>query len=256
MIDFHTHILPGIDDGSKDVEMSLEMIKLSENEGVKQICLTPHFIVGEYEISKELYEKKLIELKNQYSSQSIDFLSGLEVYINPEIAQYYRDKKIWGYNNSRYLLVELPMQQFPIYTEKVFYQLRLEGAIPVIAHPERNLSIIKDRGLLENLIEQGTIVQMNSGSLTGSYGSTVKNFAEELVKMNMVHIIGSDAHNDTKRAPFLQSGYNILKAMNKELYYWIIENQIKIVKNEEINIPDIKLLKKKKMNIFDLFKKK
>jgi protein-tyrosine phosphatase len=256
MIDFHTHILPEIDDGAKSLEMSIAMLEVSKQEGVKHVCLTPHFIAGEYEINKDDYISKVESLRVNSESLGINVFCGLEVYINPDLPQLYREGKIWGLNNSRYILVELPMQDFPIYTEKVLYQLRLEGAVPVIAHPERNMKIINDRSILENLIEQGTFVQMNSGSLMGRHGSSVKKFAEELVSMNMVHMLGSDAHNSQNRSPLIKGGYEKVKSINPELYNWILTNEDSIVDNIDIELPEIRCVKKKKHHFFNFFKRK
>jgi protein-tyrosine phosphatase len=256
MIDFHTHVLYGVDDGSRDIEMSLDMLDISRVEGVKHVCLTPHYISGEFEIERDEYESRFNKLADRINSLDLKLNHGLEIYINPNLPNLYREKKIWGVNDSKYLLIELPMQQFPIYTEKVFYQLRLEGAVPIIAHPERNLSIIKNKNLLESLINTGTLVQMNSGSLDGIYGAMVKKFAEELVSMNMVHLLGSDAHNTTRRPPEIKDGYRKVRDLNPDIYEWIKENEQKIIYNEEvIELPDIKKINKKRFDIFSLFRK-
>lgn len=255
MVDFHTHVLYGVDDGSRDMQMSLDMLDISRQEGVKHICLTPHYIYGEYEITREDYEQRFNSLSKSAGSVDLKLHHGLEVYINPDLPSLFKEKKIWGINNSKYLLIELPMQQFPIYTDKVFYQLRLDGAVPIIAHPERNLSIIKNRELLENLIELGTVVQVNSGSLSGMYGSMIQKFAEELVKMNMVHLLGSDAHNITKRPPKIKDGYKRLEDLNPNSYEWIKKNEQKIINDEDIELPEIKKANKKRFDFFGLFRK-
>lgn len=255
MIDFHSHILPKIDDGSENLEMSIDMLNTSLTEGVEHIFATPHFITGEYEIQREDYEKKLEELNSFYNNNDIKILKGLELYIHPDLPRLYKEKKIWGLNDTRYLLIELPMQEFPIYTEKVFYQLRLEGAIPIIAHPERNTKIMKNNELLVNLIEQGTLVQMNAGSLRGIYGQTIQKCAENFVQRNMVHILGSDGHNNTRRTTSIAGGYDKIKAINKGLHKWIIENERRIMLGETVDLPEIGTVKKKK-RFFDFFRKK
>ena len=255
MIDFHTHILPKVDDGSENIEMSLRMIEASHEEGVDYICSTPHFIKSELEINKKDYDEALKILRQSCPYLQPIILSGLEIYINPDLPELYREGLIWGLNNTSYILIELPMQQFPIYTEKVFYRLRLDGLIPIIAHPERNLNILNNPKLLLNLVEQGTIVQMNSGSLLGLYGSKIKKFAEELVSKNLVHLLGSDTHNITNRPARLKEGYHAIKRLNLPLYQWIIENETKIVNNMEIELPELLNIKTKKSYFFNLFGK-
>lgn len=251
MIDFHSHILPKVDDGSDDLDMSMNMLQHSVKEGTEYICATPHYIQGEYEISRDKYITDLNNLKQ--NAPSINILTGLELYISPDLVNLYRAKKIWGINDTKYLLIELPMNQFPLYTEDILYNLRLEGLTPIIAHPERNTKIIDNVDLLIKLVNEGTLVQMNAGSLIGIYGSYIKKFAEQLVDMNLVHVLGSDAHNDTKRTTRLKEGFEILKTRNPQLYNWILKNEKNIINGKEIESPMEILIKKP--NIFKrLFK--
>lgn len=257
MIDFHSHILPGIDDGSKDFETSLKMIKISIDEGVECICATPHFIPEEHEIKRTIYDERLEELKKNKLGEQIKILSGLEVYINPTLPKLYKENKIWCINDRKYMLIELPMNQFPIYTEEVFYELRILGVTPILAHPERNIAIIKDEELLINLIRQGAIAQMNSGSLRGLYGEKVQEFSKHLVKRNLIHVLGSDGHNITGRKTKLKEGYNILRELNESLYRNIIVNERKIMEGEDIEILPIKEYKEGFINsLLNMFKKK
>jgi protein-tyrosine phosphatase len=255
LIDFHSHILPGIDDGSENLQMSSNMIDISVDEGVEHICATPHFIFQECEIDREAYERRIDELKDSCREKDVNILTGLELFIHPDLPSLYKDKKIWGINDTRYLLIELPMQEYPIYTEKLFYQLRLEGAIPIIAHPERNLKIGNNIELLVRLVEQGTLVQMNAGSLRGIYGKLIQKNAEKLLSMNLVHVLGSDGHNDARRPTKLVEGYNRVKDMNKELHEWITENESLIIQGGYVELPEIRVVRKKK-SVFDFFRRR
>ena len=228
MIDFHCHILPGVDDGSVNIEMTKEMIDNSLNQGVEYLCATPHFITEESEITLEAYKEKLQFVKDNI--ENIEIIPGLEIYIDPELPKLYKENRIWGYNYNKYLLIELPMMEFPIYTEKIFYDLRLMGAIPVLAHPERNLRIMKNPELLINLIEQGNLAQLNAGSLTGQYGTDIKKSAEKLVSRNLIHIVGSDGHNNKRRNTNIKEGLEKIEAINPELFNWIKNNQKKYSK--------------------------
>lgn len=257
MIDFHSHILPGIDDGSKDFETSLKMIKISIDEGVEYICATPHFIPEEHEINRVLYDAKLEEIKNSSIKGQIQVVSGLEVYINPNLPSLYKEKKIWCINDKKYMLIELPMNQFPLYTEEVFYELRVLGVTPILAHPERNIEIIKNKSLLVKLIDQGAIAQMNSGSLRGKYGEKVEEFAKHLVKRNLIHLLGSDGHNITGRKTKIKEGYQIVKELNAPLYRSIIENEKKVLAGDDVELLPIKEPKEAFINnLFKLFRKK
>lgn len=255
MIDFHSHILPYIDDGSKNFDMSLEMLKLAASEGTEFICATSHFIPEELEVNKKVYYEKLENLSMLIKDKNIaiSILPALELYIHPDLPMLYSEKRIWGINLTPYLLIELPMQQFPLYTDEVLYELRLQGAFPIIAHPERNSKIRGDEGLLKNLIDQGALAQVNAGSLRGVYGKDIQEFAEHLVDRNMIHMVGSDAHDDGKRTTRIESTFEIIKRRNPELYNWIDKNQYKIIEGKPVDILNIKP-SKKKFNIWGLLK--
>jgi protein-tyrosine phosphatase len=255
MIDFHSHILPGVDDGSKDIPMSLEMLKLAEEEGTTYICATPHYINREICIDRKSYETKFEELKKAVEAENIKvtLVPGQEVYMDPSIPKLYCEGKIWGLNYGTYMLIELPMQQFPIYTEAVFYELRLLGITPIIAHPERNLVIMRDYKRLQGIVEQGALAQVNAGSLRGAYGRDIKEFAEELAVMNLIHLVGSDAHDDKRRTAKIRAGFEAIEEINPELYRWILQNQHNIVEGKAVEVLPLKTLKKK-LNFFGLFK--
>lgn len=247
MIDFHSHILPYIDDGSKSFDMSFDMLKLAESQGTKYICATSHFIPEELEQNKKIYYEKFEGLVHLTKSKNIgvSILPALELYLHPDLPMLYSEKKIWGINLTPYLLIELPMQQFPLYTEDIFYKLRLKGAHPIIAHPERNLKIMKDERMLKSLLEQGALAQINAGSLSGIYGKDIQRFAEHLVDRNMIHMVGSDAHDNYKRTTGMENAFNTIKQKNPELYNWIHENQYNIIQGKPVNTLNIKHIKKK-----------
>jgi len=256
MIDFHSHILPYVDDGSKSYDMSLDMLRVSNDEEVKHICATPHFIAGEYEVSRKDYDEKINGLGELCKNNNIklNILSGLEIYLTPDIPSLYQEGRVWGINDTKYLLIELPMEQFPRYTEDVFYELRLKGAVPIIAHPERNIRIMKDPNLLLSLIEQGTLAQLNGGSLSGLYGKEVKGFAEELVKRNMIHMLGSDGHNVSGRNTKISGAYKEVKKINSELFDWINKAQYDILNGLDVEVLPV-ISSNKKFTLFNLFKR-
>lgn len=243
MIDFHSHIMFDVDDGSKDIEMTKAMLLNSVNEGVSHIVSTPHFILGDSEVESQAYNEKL-EMMKAIEGVNIKILKGMEIYIDPNLPKLYEEGKIWGINGGCYMLIELPMREFPKYTEDVFYELRIKGIIPILAHPERNLSIMKNPDLLKSLLCQGNLAQLNAGSLSGFYGKTIKEFAETLVKRNMIHVIGSDGHNNSKRNTNIKDGYERVRELNEELYNWIVSNEEKIILGEEVEPLEIKNEKK------------
>jgi protein-tyrosine phosphatase len=253
MIDFHSHILPYIDDGSKNFDMSIDMLKLAIDEGTEYICATSHFIPGELELDKGLYFKRLSNLEYLCSLKEvyINILPAMEIYMHPDLPRLYKENRIWGINNTQYLLIELPMQQLPMYTAEVMYELRLQGAVPILGHPERNFRIMKDVTLLENLVEQGMLAQVNAGSLHGIYGKEIKEFGEYLVGRNLIHLVGSDAHDDKRRTTQIKGAFETIKNKNIELYQLINENQYKIIEGKAVEVLQVKN-NKKRFNFFGL----
>lgn len=143
------------------------------------------------------------------------------------------------------MLIELPMREFPIYTEDVFYELRLKGVTPIIAHPERNFKIAQEPNILKSLVEQGNLAQLNAGSLTGLYGKTIMETSEVLVKRNLIHMLGSDGHNDDKRNTFIKDAFGKINYLNKDLYNWILKNQGNIIKGQGVEPLSVIEIRKK-----------
>ncbi|WP_183278164.1 tyrosine-protein phosphatase [Clostridium fungisolvens] len=244
MIDFHSHIIPNVDDGSQSFDITKDMLKNSALEGATHICATSHYIPGEFEQQKDTYDSTFLKVKEIGQDIGINVIKGLEVYITPNLLDLYNNGLIWCLNDRKYMLIELPMREFPLYTEDVFYELRLKGVTPILAHPERNFKISNNPEILKNLVEQGNLAQVNAGSLTGAYGSTIKEAAEQLVKRNLVHMVGSDGHNNERRNTFVKKALSSIKELNPELHKWIKENEINILNGEEVSPLPVRELKK------------
>ena len=150
--------------------------------------------------------------------------------------------------DSRYVLLELPMQDMPLYVESLIYELQLKGYTPIIAHPERNSTIVEDPNILYNLIEKGALAQLNLPSLEGRYGEKIKETAEILLSHNMIHFLGTDAHTNRGRSPKVSEGLNILKSLISEEKYedLTINNPTKLINNQSINIEEPIEYKKRK----------
>ncbi|MEW8956919.1 tyrosine-protein phosphatase [Clostridium sp.] len=254
MIDFHSHIIYDIDDGSRNIEESLEMIENAKKEGSKYICATSHYMVGTYEPEREDYIKKIKSLMERV--EGIDIAEGLEVYIDPSLPTLYKNEKIWGINKGKYMLIEFPMREIPKYSKDILYEMTVLNLTPIIAHPERNSKFLKDISLLEEFIEEGYLLQMNASSLIGFHGDEVRNFAETLVKRNMVHMLGSDGHNVKRRNTNIKEGFLRIKELNPELYNWIKENQHNIFNGQDVMPLEIREEEKKKKGLFSFLRGK
>lgn len=234
MIDFHSHIIYDVDDGAKDIEMSAKLLEISRNDGVNTICATSHYVCGVCEQDRDIYNSRLEEIRKLTSAQVV---SGLEVRIVPEIVDRYEEGKIWGINDKKYMLLELPFEEIPKYTMDVIYELRIRGVKPVLAHPERNAEIMKNPKILNEFIEEGVLMQVCRGSIFGRHGSKCAKISRQMVKNNMVHLLGSDAHNIHDRDTELKSAYDFVEKLNPELFKWICENQNSVLEGSSVKFP-------------------
>ena len=259
MIDIHSHILSNVDDGAKSIAESIDMVKLYLDIGIKKVIATPHYIEGCKNSSKEENIIALERLREAIYQEGLDFevYLGNEIYITMDIFTFLEKKKVATLNDSRYILLEFPMFDMPIFVENLIYNLLLKGYVPVIAHPERNKKIIDDPNILYNLINKGALAQLNLPSLEGKYGDKVRITVEILLKYNMIHFIGTDAHSKNERSPRVKDGLNILKDLvdNKAFEEITYTNPSKVIEDKEI-YPNAPIKYIKKNSFFNFLKAK
>lgn len=237
MIDIHTHLIPGVDDGSKSIEDTMEIFKEAKKAGFTDIILTSHYLIDYYETKPEeliSWKDKLQEtLKNE--DIKLKLHSGMEVYISQELNKLIKEKSILSLADSRYILIELPMSTSIKYLDYILYFLESIGMKLVLAHPERYKDVQKNHKLVEEYIEKGCLIQCNYGSILGQYGNDAKKTMKYILKKNLVHFMGTDCHK--KGGIYL----NIPKALKKiekivgkdKLYDITTANARKILDNEK-----------------------
>jgi protein-tyrosine phosphatase len=260
MVDIHCHILPYIDDGAASLDVSKEMAVIATNDGIESIVATPHYIEYENEISKNDILNACNNLNDfLYSNQiNLNIIPGCEAFISPSLPQKYKDGKMMSINNiGKHVLIELPVRDYPEYTEDVIFDFKLMGITPIIAHIERYLYVTGDFHIIYKLIKLGALTQVNSTSITGLFGEEFKYKAIELIKCNMVHFIASDAHTARGRSPKISNALSYLKenGVDEEYIKFLIGNSSKIINAIDINIPEPILMKKRKF-IDRIFKRR
>jgi protein-tyrosine phosphatase len=247
IIDLHCHVLPSIDDGAKNLDTALEMCRIAQQDGTNSIIATPHYIHGAINNTSRIVHDKVAELNNYLREQDIDICiyPGCEAFICPELPQLVSAGQVCTLNDSRYILVELPMTSVPEYTIDVFYRLILNGYIPIIAHPERNAVIAKNPEVLFDLIERGALSQVNSSSIKGLFGKEIMNTAIDLLNHNMVHFLASDAHTTGGRSPKLTSAMSIIRdKIGAYALDRIIENAQIVLNGGEVEIDEPLMIRK------------
>lgn len=257
MIDLHSHILPNIDDGSRSLEESIKIIKQAVSNGVTDIIVTPHFILGSsYNKEKKENKKLLAELQEKVKNENIDInlYLGNEIFVDIEMVSLLTKKKISSLNDTRYVLFELPMNNEYKNIRKTLFDLQSAGYIPVIAHPERYRVIKENPKLVEELKEAGAVFQSNIGSLLGRYGKEAKKTLEILLKHEAITFLASDIHHS--RDTFYEDIPKLKKILKKIISDDYVEelfetNGRKVLNNEKIEFREMIPLKK---NVFGQYK--
>lgn len=236
MRDLHSHFLYGVDDGSKSLDETLAMLKNATLNGVTDIVFTPHFIEESKYQSLPIDNKIILEKIKEEFDEEINLYLGNEVYINKNIIKYYKEKKLTTINNSRYMLIEIPMHSKINEVKSIFFELLSEGITPILAHPERYEPYYKDYEFFYSLRKMGVLMQINFASLNGVYGRHAKYMAKNLLKLNLISFVGSDIHRDDKRFDGLKKATNTIYRLCGETKAKEIleDNFTKVIKNEEI----------------------
>lgn len=243
MFDMHIHIIPDIDDGSKNVETSKTMLKIAVDNGTTHIVATPHVIEGDWLPSWELITDSCEELK-QLASQlglNLNIYPGGEIAMNMDILEIIKQPGPYCMNGGRYLLVELPAAEIPDFADDFFFTLQARGITPIIAHPERHPVIARSPHRLAEWINKGILTQLNCTSLIGKMGERTMKTAEILVRNEMVYFFGSDAHGIRTRNPNLTQGVLKLKAMvgEEKTYQILYNNPQAVINSEDIPVSEI-----------------
>lgn len=196
MIDIHSHILPGVDDGASSVEESIELIRELYNDGIRVVVATPHVMPGAYENTDVSIADGIRNIQGKIADENIDvkILPGAENYIVPDIVERLKESPDLAINHGKFVLIELPMHSIPPFTQGVFSALVQNGFFPILAHPERNSVIMEDVERVIPLICAGALLQVNLGSIWGLYDKFVLKTAETLLKRDMVFAMASDIH--------------------------------------------------------------
>lgn len=257
MIDIHSHIIPNIDDGSKSYEMSLEMLKRAEESGTKKIIATPHFFKGYWTESYISIKNKVKELNRlaKENNLNIEIYPGQEVFFNNYILEDYKLNEIGTLAESRYMLIEFPMDKINFQKAiDTIYELKIKGITPVIAHPERYMDFINDPEKINQFIDEGYLFQLNGGSITGLFGKEIKKTAETFLENNIYSFIGSDAHSNGNRNTSLREACEVINGISRGASKRFEANGLALMNNEKVEFQGQKV-KKKKRGLFSFFKR-
>jgi protein-tyrosine phosphatase len=213
MIDLHSHFLPGVDDGARNIEMTREMIAQAASAGITRLLATPH--VNEHTTAaaeqkiRDTFRLVQSEIDNLGHEIRIDLAA--EIRFDPAIINWVKHDWILFGSERKYAIFELPIQGLPVNLREHLFSLSMKNITPIIAHPERNIVFQNQKEKLFGQIDQDIIIQVNAGSIVGQFGPGARQLAFALLRRQKVHLICSDAHETKHR------NYVILKKAYEEI---------------------------------------
>jgi protein-tyrosine phosphatase len=205
MIDLHAHILPGLDDGPRDIRESVDMCMMAADDGIHTIVATPHTGNGTYDNPRPRVLAAVSELNETLQGEGVGvrILPGADIHVHPHLDRLIEGRETCTVNDAmRYIMVEFPRHVIPPNYIEWLSRLTGAGFIPIFTHPERNMAVRNNMAIVSRWVREGGLVQVTAMSLTGEFGSEIQKCTLKLLKRCLVHVIASDAHSE-RRPPIL-----------------------------------------------------
>ena len=210
MIDIHHHLIFGVDDGSRDLETSVQMAEMAAADGITHIVCTPH-AVERYPYQPEVNVERLAAIRERVGDK-LKLGLGCDFHLSYEnIQDALSHPHKYTLNGLNYLLVEFPETNISHKMTDAFYEMMVAGMRPIITHPERNLTLQQSPARMKPWLEQGCLVQVTANSLTGRFGKRAKELGLELLIQGYVHFLATDAHDLKSRPPVMSEAYKIVE---------------------------------------------
>ena len=239
-IDMHCHILPGVDDGSVNIDQTIKMMQIAYNDGTRGMIATPHYHIGRMAVDRKECESRLEAVKKRAKETGIEMelYLGTEVYYFSEAFDKITDGEILPLAGSSYVLIEFEPRVEYARILRAAANAAAEGYVPIFAHVERYMCHLEKPALCKELIEHGALLQVNAASVVGKHGKDVQKFDKKILKKKWVSFVASDAHGDKHRRPRLMEAYEYVKKKVGEDYADDIfyNNQRKVIEDERIYV--------------------
>lgn len=234
MIDLHSHILPGMDDGARDMETALHMADMAVQSGVSAMVVTPHCASDRVEQVRE----RLADLRSAVRAEGIPIrlYSGMEIFGRPDTAALLREGRLLTINGSRYPLIEFAFDTDGEEETAVLHSVLQAGYIPLVAHPERYRCIQEDPEQANLWARMGCRFQVNRGSLLGRFGPEARDVAWALTGRGFATVVASDSHSAARRTPWMRDVWELLeRQLSPAAAMWLLEeNPRRIINNERL----------------------
>jgi protein-tyrosine phosphatase len=260
LIDLHNHVLPGIDDGSPNLEVSMNMIRTASEQGITDIVNTVHFQHPKMDmipITMDDITLRVGELQREIDSAELNVRLhiGAEVFFLPNLLEL-KENPLCTFGNGRYMLIEFQMRNLPDIHRETLFDLKMAGVTPIIAHPERYEQVQNNIHVVHQWIKAGCLMQIDAGSLNGTLGKSAQKSAIEITQNRMCHLIGSDAHNDGRRNFCLKTALEHVTVLTDESFSdMLIQNADKVLKGQYIE-QDFIIVEPTKRNLLSKLKSK
>lgn len=240
MIDIHTHVIPGVDDGSQSMQESLELLALAAESGVHTLVATPHCnIPGEFaNYAGQALSAQFDRLERARAQAGIPvrLCRGMEIFATPDLPDLLRDGRVWTLNGTRYFLMEFSFTEDPFFCLDVLRRCRDLGFWPIIAHPERYYFVQDDPDLAFSWCIEGFGLQLNKGSLLGRFGPEPQRCAHLLMQHGLAACVASDAHSPNQRSTYMKEIQDYLMDQYGTDYCRLLleENPARILSGKEL----------------------
>lgn len=237
IVDLHSHVLPDIDDGAADLQEALTMLRIAAEDGTTVIAATPH--AANAEPQQIIAAVAALNASAARAGIPVTVVSGSEIIFAADLADCYRNGRLTTLNDTRYVLIELPLQAdwSPFFPQAIF-ALQVAGALPILVHAERYRAVHQQPSILADAIANGVLIQVNADSILGHAGRTTRTTAEHLLRHRMVHIVASDAHNTTTRPPRTRAALARVSAVvDADYAAWIRANAATVLTGETVTGP-------------------
>lgn len=234
MVDIHSHILPGLDDGSESLEESVAMVKMAAESGTRTIVATPHANTR-YSFDPETVRRKAAELAS--AAPEVAICTGCDFHLSfDNIEDALRNPRKYTINNTQYILVEFPEIVGFTTTPQIFQELRKRGMLPIVTHPERNSFLQEKLDEMAQWAEQGCCIQITAQSFLGLFGRRARDSAHEFVKRGLAHVVASDAHDLERRTTSLRESFDHVadKFGSETAQRLFVENPAAVVSGEPL----------------------
>lgn len=236
--DIHTHILPGVDDGAQDMVEALNLVRMAYKDGTRTMILTPHYR-GKYKRNTPMWLQEVFSVfKTMVALEmpQMQLYLGNEVYYEQEAPERLAEHQVLSMNDSHYCLLEFSTGSLRSQVITGVSETVRNGFTPIIAHAERYDIFRSDKGLTDEVLEMGALIQLNADSIMGKHGRKIASFCDHLLKQEKAHFIASDAHDAINRSPLLREcWWKIYKKYGTEyasqLFY---DNALAVIEDRNI----------------------